>query len=133
VKEEDGDRSDVAAPLLDPQKLDVYRLAVEFQTVVAAVRFPGPLRDLRPQLARASASIVLNVAEGAGRRRAADKAQFYSIARGSAMECAAILDILDVRGAVQPELSRRGRQMLVRVVQMLSRLTARPIPDSRDV
>jgi len=56
---------------------------------------PAALRD---QLERASLSIVLNTAESAGRSSALDKARFVTIARGSATECAAILDVLLARG-----------------------------------
>ena len=81
--------------------------------------------ELRDQLDRASISIVLNIAEGCGRRSPADKARFYSMARGSATECAAILDLLGVRGLVDDRLRKRARALLVRVVQMLTRLVAR--------
>jgi four helix bundle protein len=64
----------------------------------------------------------LNIAEGAGRRSRAQKQHFYSIARGSAMECAAIIDVLRVRGAVQATESRPARALLVRIVQMLTKL-----------
>jgi four helix bundle protein len=78
---------------------------------------PRPLESrqvgaLRVQLDRASASIVLNLAEGAGRRTAADKCGFYVIARGSAMECAAILDVLASRGVLSAEAHGRGRGLL---------------------
>ena len=45
---------------------------------------------LRDQLARSSSSIVLNIAEGCGRFARAEQADFYAIARGSAMECATL-------------------------------------------
>ena len=77
---------------------------------------------LRDQLRRASLSIVLNIAEGAGRRSRAQKRHFYGIARGSAMESAAIVDVLRVRQLATADECREGRALLVRVVQMLSRL-----------
>jgi hypothetical protein len=58
------------AALLDAEKLRVYQLAVEFQTLAASLvpRQRGILlATLRDQLDRASVSIVLNIAEGAGR------------------------------------------------------------------
>ena len=79
---------------------------------------------LRDQLDRASVSIVLNTAEGAGRVSPADKARFYAMARGSATECAAVLDLLWARGLVDPALRNRARSLLVRIVQMLGRLGA---------
>ena len=69
--------------------------------------------------------IVLNIADAAGRRTARDKAHFFAIARGSAAECAAILDLLHARGLVTPAVHRHGRGLLIRVVQMLTRLTER--------
>jgi four helix bundle protein len=72
----------------------------------------------------ARASIVLNIAEGAGRRFSRDKAHCYTIARGSTTECAAVLDLLLSRGLLSPAAHRCGRGLLVRVVQMLTRLIA---------
>ena len=113
------------AALLDAEKLDAYRVALEFQAVAVQLVPKRGCAELRDQLDRASISIVLNIAEGCGRRSPADKARFYSMARGSATECAAILDLLGVRGLVDDRLRRRSRSLLVRVVQMLTRLVAR--------
>ena len=115
---------ELVVPLLDAEKLDVYRVAVEFH-VLAATLVPADCRVLRDQLERASVSIVLNIAEGGGRRSRPDKARFYTMARGSAAECAAIVELLLVRGLASPVLCRRGRSLLVRIVQMLTKLQAR--------
>ena len=80
-----------AAPL-DFEKLDAYRVALEFQALAVQLVPKRGCAELRDQLDRASISIVLNIAEGCGRRSPADKGRFYSMARGSATECAAILD-----------------------------------------
>jgi four helix bundle protein len=54
-------------------------------------------KDLDPQYLdqwkRASLSILLNIAEGAGRQAKNDKKHFYTIARGSLNECVALLDL----------------------------------------
>ena len=113
------------AALLDYEKLDAYRVALEFQSLASQLVPKRGCAELRDQLDRASISIVLNIAEGCGRRSPADKARFYSMARGSATECAAILDLLGVRGLVDDHLRKRARALLVRVVQMLTRLVAR--------
>jgi len=110
---------------LDCERLDVYRVAVEFQTIAAGLCSRGRLGALRDQLDRASVSIVLNIAEGAGRRTRADKAHFFTIARGSATECAAVLELLAARGLLAAQAHRHGRSLLVRIVQMLTRLIAR--------
>jgi four helix bundle protein len=110
-----------SAPLLDAERLQVYGVALEFQSFASALalRTDAVVRD---QLRRASLSCVLNIAEGAGRRSRAQKRHFYSIARGSAMECAAIIDVLRVRAAVEATESRPARALLVRIVQMLTKL-----------
>jgi four helix bundle protein len=109
--------------LLDFERLDVYRVAIEFQVLLARLLPRKGFASIRDQLERASASAVLNIAEGAGRARATDKARFYVIARGSAMESAAALDVLLARGAIAPAEHRHARGLLVRVVQMLTKLT----------
>ena len=115
----------VGDALLDAEKLDVYRIALEFQAVAGQLVPKRGYAELRDQLDRASISIVLNIAEGCGRRSPADKGRFYTMARGSATECAAILDLLGARGLVDDRPRTRARSLLVRVVQMLTRLVAR--------
>ncbi|MSP63494.1 MAG: four helix bundle protein, partial [Myxococcales bacterium] len=76
-------------PLLADQKLDVYRRAIEFLALASQIATSAPRGNsfLTEELKRAALSIPLNIAEGAGRFGAPDGARFYSIARGSAMEC----------------------------------------------
>jgi four helix bundle protein len=112
--------------LLDAEKLQVYAVAVEFQTL-AATLMPKGQPVLRDQLERASVSIVLNIAEGAGRRSRADKARFYGIARGSANECGAVIDLLRVRGLANETACSQARELLVRIVQMLTKLQQRMV------
>jgi four helix bundle protein len=81
--------------------------------------------DLRDQLQRAACSVVLNVGEAAGRFSKPDKARFLAIARGSATECAAILDVVRIRGLAPVSDCLAGRTLLVRIVQMLTKLAAR--------
>ena len=112
-------------PYLDCERLDLYRVAVEFQVLAAGLGRRRRLGSLRDQLDRASVSIVLNVAEGAGRTSGPDKAHFFAIARGSATESAAALDLLVARGLVGPAEHRHARGLVVRIVQMATRLIAR--------
>ena len=111
-------------PLFDAERLQVYQVALEFQTLAASLLPRRGQSALRDQLDRASVSISLNIAEGAGRFSPPDKARFYSIARGSAMGCAAILDVAAARALTTPLAYRRGRTLLLRLVQMLTKLTA---------
>src|SRR5215510_174029 len=109
--------------MLSFQKLDVYRCSIEFLAVAASL--PKPPKghgELADQLRRAALSVPLNIAEGAGRASPADAARHYSIARGSAMECAAIIDALQVLAAIDDARYARGLDLLSRVVAMLTRL-----------
>jgi hypothetical protein len=62
-------------------------------------RLPAKLAA-KDQLDRASTSIVLNLAEGNGKRSHPDRCRYFDIARGSALECAACLDVLGTEGTV---------------------------------
>lgn len=107
-----------------PRRLEAYRVAVEFFETVSRVRrgLPAGYAFLGDQLARAAASVVLNLSEGAGRKTRADKQRFYGMARGSAMECVGALDLTGVvtRGN-RDDLAQAGL-LLERVAAMLSRL-----------
>jgi four helix bundle protein len=109
---------------LDFERLDVYRCAVDFLALAVRIttHMPRGHGDLRDQLRRASSSIPLNIAEAAGKTGTADRAHFHAIARGSALECAAILDVLLRFGAVGKEDVEEGKTLLARVVSMLSKM-----------
>jgi four helix bundle protein len=49
---------------------------------------------VKDQLHRTSTSIPLNIAEGNGKFATKDRCLFLDFARGSALECAACLDVL---------------------------------------
>jgi four helix bundle protein len=119
------DLGSTTAPFLDCERLDCFRVAVEFQALAAELGSARRLGALRDQFDRASVSIVLNIAEGAGRRTPADKSHFFAIARGSATECAAVLELLAARRLMRPEAHRHGRGLLIRIVKMLTRLIER--------
>jgi len=108
---------------LDFQRLDCYQVALQFNALAARL-VPRGHRELRAQLVRAALSTVLNIAESTGRRAPADKAHFFAIARGSAMECAATIDVLLSSGIVSIGICREARALLIRIVQMLTKLEA---------
>lgn len=87
----------VPVPVTDADRLDVYRLAVAAQAQIALL-LPRCTPVLRDQLERASVSVVLNIAEGSGRFSRGEKRRHYSSAHGSAVESAAVLDLLIARG-----------------------------------
>lgn len=110
-------------PMLGFQRLDVYRCAVRFLAIAAALaeRIPRGYGSLSDQLRRASLSIPLNIAEGSG-KPGQDAARFYAIARGSTMESAAIVDAMEALGFVAATEVVEGRELLERIVAMLTKL-----------
>ncbi|MDX2090391.1 MAG: four helix bundle protein [Kofleriaceae bacterium] len=85
-----------------PLKLDVYARALDLLDLVDQIHnlMPAGRAHRKDQLDRAATSVVLNIAEGAGEFSRDEKQRFYRMARRSATETAAILDILDRRKAV---------------------------------
>jgi four helix bundle protein len=73
----------------------------------------------KDQLDRASTSIPLNIAEGNGKFSGKDRARFLEIARGSALECAAALDVLVARKLAALDQIEAAKENLARIVQML--------------
>jgi len=104
----------------DHERLDVYQESIAFCGWVGDL-----LNDVagkaaaKDQLDRASTSLPLNIAEGNGKFSTADRARFLEIARGSALECAACLDVLAVRKLISPERIIPAKEQLVRIVNML--------------
>jgi four helix bundle protein len=111
---------------MEHERLDVYRAALAFDGLASKVVPRRGHRVLRDQLDRASVGVVLCIAEGAGRRSAPDKRRFYEMARGSATECAAVLDLLRSRGLLADDAHQQARNLLMRIVQMLTRLSGSP-------
>jgi four helix bundle protein len=109
------------------EQLDVYRAAIEY--VGWAYRLceslKGKHRNARDQLLRASQGIPLNIAEGNGKATEGDRRRFFEIARGSALECAAVQDVLEVCGALSSDENAKGKELLDRIVAMLTKLGQR--------
>ena len=114
--------ADVDGVVLDSERLDAYRVTREFYVLALSLvpaRGEGELRD---QLNRAALSAFLNCAEGAARVSPRDKAHFFSTARGSAMEAAALVDVIGLRRLAPAGAGRHARDLVVRSVQLLSGL-----------
>jgi four helix bundle protein len=112
------------ALMLSFQRLDVYQRAIEFLALTGDIvgALPKGHAERADQLVRAAESVVRNIAEGAGRWSEADCAKHYKIARGSAMECAASLDVMRIRKVVAPQHYDFGIRLLEAVVAMLTKM-----------
>src|SRR6516164_854421 len=87
--------SDPSETWFNHEKLEVYQEAIAFIAWLSAL-LEGAVRlgEVKDQLDRASTSIPLNIAEGNGKYAPKDRCRFFDITHGSALECAAGLDVL---------------------------------------
>ncbi|HEX7089350.1 MAG TPA: four helix bundle protein [Longimicrobiales bacterium] len=109
---------------LDHERLEVYQLSI---IAIAAAHevlstVPRGHANLSDQLYRAVMSIALNIAEGADEHRPLEKARFYRIARRSAAEASAALDVLACLGLTDRGAIQNAKVLLARIVAMLVRL-----------
>ena len=113
----------------DHEKLEAYREAIAFcgwvGTFLSTIEGKIAAKD---QLDRASTSIPLNIAEGNGKFSPADRSRFLEIARGSALECAACLDVLHARQLASAEVIEPRKAQLAAIVRMLIGLLKRFSP-----
>ncbi len=110
----------------DHEKLEVYREAILFIAWLSAL-LDSAVRvgDVKDQQDRASTSIPLNIAEGNGKYNPKDRCRFFDIAHGSALECAAGLDVLVAKLKLTRDQIREGKESLQRIVRMLMGLIKR--------
>ena len=113
----------------DHEKLEAYREAILFCGWVGEflARIEGKIAA-KDQLDRASTSIPLNIAEGNGKFSDADRGRFLEIARGSALECAACLDVLVARRLASGADVELKKAQLAGIVRMLVGLLKRFSP-----
>jgi four helix bundle protein len=109
----------------DHEKLKVYQSSIAFITwstdLLSQVHAKAAVKD---QLDRASTSIPLNIAEGDGKFAVRDRCRFLDFARGSALECAACLDVLVAKRLLTEAEVQTGKSQLVEIVSMLSGLVS---------
>jgi four helix bundle protein len=110
----------------DHEKLEVYRDSIAFVAWLSDL-LDGTARlgDVKDQLDRASTSVALNIAEGNGKYSLRDRCRFFDTAHGSALECAAGLDVLVAKRRLVLEQVRPGKERLQRIVRMLMGLIKR--------
>ncbi len=102
------------------EKLTAYQRALEFaawsQNLIDSLTKKTSTRD---HLERAGDSVALNIAEGNGKFSQKDRARFFQIAHGSALECAGCLDLLVARRCCENEAIVQGKLLLEEIVKML--------------
>ncbi|MFZ5946584.1 MAG: four helix bundle protein [Stygiobacter sp.] len=103
----------------DHEKLNVYQKAIEFIEWLENIINRNAKKSILDQIERAANSILLNIAEGNGKFTGRDKCRYFDIARGSALECAASLDIMFRKDIIKYEELIFGKNILKEIVSML--------------
>jgi four helix bundle protein len=108
------------------EKLIVYQRSLQFITAAEPVlkRLP-PHSSVRDQLDRAGTSIPLNLAEGNGKFSTKDRARYFQTSHGSALECAAALDVSVAKSYLAPLDVASLKAQLDEIVAMLLALLER--------
>jgi len=108
----------------DHEKLDVYKASIDLIVLIDDIvkDLPRGRAYLVDQFQRAGASVPLNIAEGAGEYAIQEKARFYRMAKRSATECSAILDVCSHLVLIDNDKFNRCKDLLVRIVSMLIKM-----------
>ena len=96
------------------QKLDVYRLALEFVDKIygLASKLPNTEQfNLCSQVQRAATSIVLNIAEGSTGQSDLEQNRFLGMALRSYIETVACLDLIERRQYLKAEVLHNTREL----------------------
>lgn len=106
------------------ENLFVYQKSLEFCKTVSKLTdsFPKGNYYLTDQLNRAALSIPLNIAEGNGRWHANERRQFIWIARGSALECITIIEVVFQKGLLARDNYSQFREDLDEIGKMITGL-----------
>ena len=114
---------------LQHERLDAFTIAVELDAAVVAIAHRSGRGHawIADQAMRASASVVLNLAEALG-REGADRTRALRIARDSALELDAALRLMLHRSACRDGERKAAKGLTVRVVALLTALRNRAAP-----
>jgi four helix bundle protein len=102
------------------EKLIVYQKAMRFATLRG-----GLLHDLDRRVAacdhldRGAESILVNIAHASNTWSPKERIVYLGHANGSALECAACLDVLVAKALLAPDQAHPGRCLLAEIVSML--------------
>ena len=104
------------------EKFGAYQYSIRFAALTAQIieRLPEGHGKLIDQLRRAAISVSFNIAEGYGKNTESQKCHCYSIVCGEAMECAAIMDILECMHMIDSKNAKQAKDLLENVVAILS-------------
>ena len=117
-------------PFFDHEKLVAYQKSIQFVSwstdLLETISAKYSVCD---QLERAATSVPLNIAEGNGKHTTPDRCRYFGIARGSALECAACLDVFVAKAKCNDNQIQEGKALLHEIVSLLIGLIRSLSPD----
>ena len=110
--------------MFNHEKLRCYGMSLEVAKRVPGLvaKWPSGTSYLVDQLRRSAASVVLNISEGNARTGPKERARFFSIARASAAESAAAIDVALALRLISEADALELKDRLLQVVKMLYKL-----------
>ncbi|MDF1564573.1 MAG: four helix bundle protein [Deltaproteobacteria bacterium] len=108
-------------PVLPHKRYQAFKLAVELACQINEAKVGGGQGALRDQVRRAANSVALNIAEGAG-RAGNDRLAFFRIARASACETSAAIELLEAFGALSPQVASETQHLCDRLYALLTKM-----------
>lgn len=101
----------------------IYQRSLELVRLVKQVseELPSGYSFLGDQLRRAASSVALNFSEGYGKSTPGEQRRYFRIARGSAYEVGAALDVGRQFGALSAQHHERGKDLCDHLAAMLTR------------
>ncbi len=102
------------------RKLEVYNKGLEFIAWSGKCYIGKGLKvTALEHWRRAAESIVDNIANGNSRHARTDRNRYFNIALGSTLECAACIDICNIREVLNKQDALQGKRMLKPIAEMI--------------
>src|SRR5215471_5354461 len=101
--------------MLDYEKLDVYRCAIQHFALILGwlPALPRGYSALGDQWRRAATGVALNIGEASGKVSQSERTHCYQVARGEAMECGTILDVIKLLDILPEAELENAKKLLV--------------------
>lgn len=110
--------------MFNHHQLKCYKMSLDSAKRIPTItgRWPKGFGYLADQLKRAMASVVLNIAEGNGRVSIPERRRFFDIAKASASETSAIMDLALAYHLIDRVEHDYLQDMLLQVYKILCKL-----------
>jgi len=103
------------------ENLRCYQQSIQLAKEVSkeVAKWPRGYGYLADQIRRAMASVVLNLAEGNTRRSRTERRRFFEVARASAAEVSACVDLMQAFGLANVVRSELFKSRFIEISKML--------------